>query len=318
MDFVRALRVFLRVVEAGSFAHAAEQLGTSGAAASRQIAALENHLQVRLLHRTTRKLSLTTSGEVFLEKARHIVAAIEQAEGFGAATPEAVSGTLRIAAPLSFGLAALGPVLAGFRQRYPRLRLDLDLSDRVVDLSAHGFDVALRISRDPSPQLVARRIAPVNLVPCASPEYLRLRGTPKHPSDLAKHETLSYSLLSCGETWPFTNPNGELIQVRIAPCVSATNGDVLRDIAVAGGGVIVQPTFIVEREVAAGRLVPLLPGWTLPQFHLYAVYLTHRQLSAKVRLFVDYLVERMGAHAATPLEEPPVRSRLNVRACSPL
>lgn len=300
MDFVRSLRTFMRVAESGSFALAAEQLETSGAAVSRQIAALEEHLQARLLNRTTRKVSLTSSGQAFVEKARHILQAIEEAESFAGERPEAISGVLRLAAPLSFGLAHLAPLLSGFRQRHPKLKLDVDLSDRTMDLTAHGFDLALRIAREPSPQLVARRIAPVRLALCASPGYLQARGTPTHPQELAQHETLSYSFLASGETWVFSDGQGDAVNVRISPSVSATNGDVLRDLAVAGAGIVLQPTFIVDGALARGALVRLLPQWQAPELHLYAVYLTQRQLSAKVRAFVDYLVESMG--------EPPERA----------
>jgi DNA-binding transcriptional LysR family regulator len=294
MDFVNGLRTFMRVVEAGSFSQAAEQLSTSSAAVTRQVAALEKHLEVRLLNRTTRKLSLTSSGEVFLVRARHLLNEIDDAENFARDKPKSVSGTLRLTVPMSFGLAQLAPVLSGFRKKHPGLRLDLDLSDRVLDLAASGFDVALRIAREPSPQLIARRIAPVPLVLCASPSYLQRRGVPRHPAELTEHETLSYSYLEWGQTWPLMDSTGQTVNVRIEPLVSATNGEVLRDLAVTGEGIILQPAFIVQRDLEQGRLVPVLPDWKVPELSLFAIYLSHRQLSAKVRAFVDYLVETIG------------------------
>jgi DNA-binding transcriptional LysR family regulator len=294
MDFVNGLRTFLRVVEAGSFSLAADQLSTSSSAVTRQIAALEEHLEVRLLNRTTRKLSLTSSGEAFLPKARHLLDEIDDAVNFARNKPKDVSGTLRLTAPMSFGLAQLAAVLSGFRKLNPRLRLDVDLSDRVLDLAATGFDVALRIVNEPSPQLIARRIAPVPLVLCASPSYLHRRGTPRHPAELTQHETLSYSYLAWGETWPLTDSAKQTVNVRIDPLVSATNGDVLRDLAVKGEGIILQPAFIVRRDLEHGKLVPVLPDWKAPDLSLFAIYLSHRQLSAKVRSFVDYLVETIG------------------------
>lgn len=294
MDFVQSLRTFVRVVDAGSFVHAADQLGTSNAAVTRQVAALEKHLDARLLNRTTRKLSLTSSGQAFLEKARRILADIEDAEAMARGRRAIVSGTLRLSVPLSFGIGQLSRLLPGFRARYPGLRLDIELTDQVVDLVAQGVDLALRIAREPSPHLVARRLAPVELVLCASPQYLKVRGVPGHPEDLSRHDTLSYSYLASGEAWSFTDAAGEAIRVRIDPSVHATNGELLRELALAGGGVILQPSFIVGDELARGTLVQILPEWKTQELNLYAVYLSQRQLSAKVRAFIDYLVESIG------------------------
>ncbi|OCP22160.1 MULTISPECIES: substrate binding domain-containing protein [unclassified Ensifer] len=172
--------------------------------------------------------------------------------------------------------------------------LDVDLTDVLVDLAHSGVDVALRIARAPGANLIARKIAPVRMIACASPGYLARRGTPRQPSDLGSHETLSYSYLSLGDSWMFYDVEGRETQVRIHPVVHATNGDLLRALALAGGGVIVQPDFIVEDDIAMGRLVPLLEGWHLSAFNLYAVYLSRRHLSPKVRVFIDYLVETLG------------------------
>lgn len=294
MDFVRAVRVFVRVVDAGSFVRASDQLETSNAAVTRQVAALEKHLGVRLLNRTTRKLSLTSSGEAFLGKAREILDDIAEAEGTFGGRHAALAGVLRVSAPLSFGIGHLSRLLPAFRGRHPNLRLDLDLSDRVTDLTAEGIDVALRIAREPSRNLVARPIAPVRLVVCASPIYLKRRGTPRHPSELAKHETLSYSYLEAGDLWSFRRPGEEPVQVQVHPAVHANNGDILRELALAGGGIVLQPSFIVGADLMRGTLVPLLEEWKSPELMLYAVYLTQRQLSPKVRAFIDHVVESIG------------------------
>jgi len=322
MDFVRALQAFVRVVDAGSFIRAAGQLDTSNAAVTRQVAALERHLNVRLLNRTTRKLSLTSSGQAFVEKARQILDEIVEAEAIAGERRAAVAGVLRLSAPLSFGIAHLSRLLPGFRSRHPKLRLDIDLSDRVVDLVAEGIDVALRIAREPSPNLVARRLAPVRLVLCASPLYLEKRGIPRHPGELAEHETFSYSYLYMGDSWRFVREGGEPVSVRIQPSVYATNGDLLRELALAGGGIILQPTFIVGGDLMRGSLVPVLPEWKAVPLSLYAVYLSQRQLSAKVRVFIDYLVESIGeepywenwrserdAGTAATLKRKPVRGK---------
>jgi DNA-binding transcriptional LysR family regulator len=294
MDFVRALRAFVRVVDAGSFVRASDQLDTSSAAVTRQVAALEKHLGVRLLNRTTRRLSLTPSGQAFLEKARGILDDIAEAEGIAGGRHAALAGVLRVSAPLSFGIGHLSRLLPAFRSRHPNLRLDLDLSDRVIDLAAEGIDVALRIAREPSRNLVARPIAPVRLVVCAAPMYLKRRGTPRHPSELAKHETLSYSYLEAGDVWTFRRDGEEPVQVQIRPSVHATNGDILRELALAGGGIVLQPSFIVGTDLMRGTLVPLLEAWKSPELMLYAVYLTQRQLSPKVRAFIDHVVESIG------------------------
>ena len=294
MDFVRALQVFVRVVEAGSFVRASEQLDTSNAAVTRQVAALEKHLGVRLLHRTTRKISLTSSGEAFLEKARDVLDDVAEAESIAGGHRAALAGVLRVSAPLSFGIGHLSRLLPAFRKRHPDLRLDIDLSDRVTDLAAEGIDVALRIAREPSRNLVARAIAPVRLVVCASPLYLRRRGAPSHPSELAHHETLSYSYLEAGDVWHFARPGEEAVSVQIKPSVHATNGDILRELALAGGGIVMQPSFIVGADLMRGTLVPLLQEWKSLELTLYAVYLSRRQLSPKVRAFIDHVVESVG------------------------
>jgi DNA-binding transcriptional LysR family regulator len=294
MDLVRALQVFIRVAEAGSFVRAADQLDTSNAAVTRQVAALERHLGARLLNRTTRSLSLTTQGEEMLERARDILSGVADAEALFQAKGASQKGVLRVSAPLSFGVAHLSRLLPGFRRLHPGLRLDVDLSDRVADLVSEGFDVALRITREPAPNLVARRIAPVRLVLCAAPGYLKKKGTLKHPAELARHETLSYTYLAGRDEWTFTNAAGDSANVRIDPSVRSTNGELLRELALVGGGIILQPTFIVGPDLVRGTLVPVLPEWKAPELSLYAVYLSRRQLPAKVRALTEYLAEAIG------------------------
>ncbi|MBW4047454.1 MAG: LysR family transcriptional regulator [Proteobacteria bacterium] len=302
MDISYAMRVLVQVVDSGSFVRAADALGISNAAVTRQIASLESHLGARLLHRTTRRLSLTDAGAEFCARSRVILEEIADAEavaGQGSAQP---FGLLRISAPLSFGLMQLARFLPGFRARHPQLRLDIDLSDRVVDLANEGVDVALRIASNLDGNLVARRIAPVSMVVCASPDYLKRRGTPKVPADLVDHATLSFSYLWAGDEWPFTDANGDLTRVKVSPAVHATNGDLLRELAVADGGIIMQPTFIVASELERGTLVPILAEYQTLELSLFAVYLSRRHLSNKVRVFIDELVSAIGEDT---LREPP-------------
>ena len=298
MDLTYAMKVLVKVVDAGGFARAAEALETSTAAVSRQIAALEAHLGARLLNRTTRRLSLTDAGAEFCDRSRAILGEIAEAEAVAGRHSLQPVGLLRITAPLSFGVSQLSRLLPAFRERHPQLRLDVDLTDRVVDLANEGVDVGLRIAQELGDTLVARRIAPVSMVVCASPVYLKKRGVPRTPAELAQHETLSFSYLWVGDDWPFTDAQGSLTRVRVQPSVHATNGDLLRELAVAGGGIILQPSFIVGAELARGTLVPLLTDYRTLDLSLFAVYLSRRQLSSKVRVFIDYLVATVG-------EQPP-------------
>ena len=314
MDISYAMRVLVQVVDSGSFVRAADALGTSNAAVTRQIASLESHLGARLLHRTTRRLSLTDAGAEFCARSRVILEEIAEAEavaGQGSAQP---FGLLRISAPLSFGLMQLARFLPGFRERHPQLRLDIDLSDRVVDLANEGVDVALRIASKLDGNLVARRIAPVSMVVCASPDYLKRRGTPKIPAELVDHATLSFSYLWAGDEWPFTDAHGDLTRVKVSPAVHATNGDLLRELAVAGGGIIMQPTFIVASELERGTLVPILAEYQTLELSLFAVYLSRRHLSNKVRVFIDELVSSIGEDP--PREHPKPRATAKGRGAS--
>lgn len=301
MDLAYAMKVLVKVVDAGSFARAAEALDTSTAAVSRQIGALEAHLGARLLNRSTRRLSLTDAGTEFCERSRAILDEIAEAEAVAGRQSLHPVGLLRITAPLSFGVTQLSRLLPAFRARHPQLRLDVDLTDRVVDLVNEGVDVGLRIAHALSGNLVARRIAPVSMVVCAAPMYLKRHGVPRTPAELAQHETLSFSYLWVGDDWPFTDAQGNLTRVRVQPAVHATNGDLLRELAVAGGGIILQPSFIVGAELTRGTLVPLLTDYRTLELSLFAVYLSRRQLSSKVRVFIDYLVEAIGA--APPWEQ---------------
>lgn len=304
MDITYGMKILLQVVDSGSFARAAESLGLSNAAVTRQISALEAHIGARLLNRTTRRLSLTEAGAEYCVRARAILEQIAEAESNAAAGTVHPTGTLKFSAPLSFGVLRLAEELPLFRARYPKLKLDIDLSDRVVDLANEGFDVALRIATELENRLIARRIAPIDMVLCAAPDYLRRRSAPKEPADLASHEVLSYKYLWSGDDWAFTDATGDTVTVRVHPAVHATNGDLLRRLAVAGGGIILQPEFIVAEDLRHGRLLRLLEDLQAPAFSLYAVYLSHQHLPARVRAFIDFLLERFGSGGSGRLSGP--------------
>jgi DNA-binding transcriptional LysR family regulator len=292
MDRFQAISAFTRVVEAGSFARAAERLGVSVSAVSRQVALLEAHLATRLLNRTTRRLSLTESGRVFHERCVQLLADLEEAEQSANAGNVTPRGTLRLTAAITFGARQLAPAIAEFAARHPGMRFDVELSDRATDLVEEGFDVAVRIGNIGSQNLVGRQVGTTRLVCCAAPAYLRRHGEPKVPEDLAAHACLTYEYSPLRNVWPFRDRHGRERNVRIAGPLQANNGRFLEALAVAGMGICCEPDFIVGPDVRAGRLKPLLRGFPPPATSIYVVYPSRRHLSAKVRAFTDFLVER--------------------------
>jgi len=297
VDRFQALTVFTKVVELGSFARAAARLGLSTSAVSRQVADLEGHLGVRLLNRTTRRLSLTESGAAFLERAVQLLADLEEAESAVTATALVPRGTLRLTAPITFGERYLAPAIADFVARYPDLRLDCELSDRFVDLVDEGFDLAVRIGSGGSGTLIARRLGAVRLICHASPDYLARYGTPAAPEDLARHRCLTYAYLATRDTWVFRDASGAERAVRVSGPVHSNSGRLLVVLAAHGMAISMEPDFAVRDELAAGRTVPILSGFEPPPIAVYAVYPSRRHLSAKVRAFVDFLA---GRFAGTP------------------
>ena len=292
MDRFLAVQTFSRVVELGSFARAAERLGLSTSAVSRQVADLEAHLDARLLNRTTRRISLTEAGQAFYERSVQLLADLEEAESSVRAAALVPRGHLKLTCGVTFGIRYLAPAVAEFAERHPQLVFDLDLSDRAVDLVDEGFDLAIRIGPIGQQGLVSRRLGWTRTVCCASPAYLARSGAPERPEDLARHECLTYTHVPVPNTWRFESPAGDSHALRITPRHRANNGRMLVELAVRGLGVVVEPDFIVAPEVRAGRLVRLLPGFELPRVPISAVYPSRRHLSAKVRAFVDFLAER--------------------------
>jgi DNA-binding transcriptional LysR family regulator len=292
MDRFHAIAVFAKVVETGSFARAAERLDVSVSSVSRQVAELEAHLDTRLLNRTTRRLSLTESGRAFHERCVQLLADLEEAEQSANAGTLTPRGTLRLTASITFGARHLAPAIADFVARYPDMRFDVELSDRAVDLVEEGFDLAVRIGNIGSQNLVGRKVGTTQLVCCAAPSYLRQRGEPKAPEDLAEHVCLTYEYASLRNAWPFRDRQGRERNVRIGGPIHANNGRFLEALAVAGVGIAYEPDFIVGPDVRAGRLTPLLRGYAPAASNIYVVYPSRRHLSAKVRVFADFLAER--------------------------
>jgi DNA-binding transcriptional LysR family regulator len=290
MDTLEAMRVFVTVVDRNGFNAAAEALGMSTASVTRQVAWLEKRLGLRLLNRTTRRVSPSSVGTAYYQRCQVLLAEfddMEAAVGEQALTP---SGTLRINAPFSFAIARLGPRLAGYRARHPQVALDLSLSDRLVDIVEEGYDMAIRITRQVTPTLIARKLGEVQAYLCAAPAYLERAGTPRLAADIAGHEFLNYSYSPLGDELALEGPDGET-RVRIHGGLRANSGDVLREAAVAGMGIVLQPDFIAEKELQDGRLVRVLPDHQLAPIGVYAVYANRSHLAPKVRSFIDYLVE---------------------------
>lgn len=292
MDRLSCLSTFVKVVELGSFARAADRLSVSTSAVSRQVADLETHLDVRLLNRTTRRLSLTEAGQSFFERSTQLLADLEEAESAVRSETVAPKGTLRITCGVTFGERYLAPTIAEFAGRHPQVSFDLDLSDRAVDLVEEGFDVAIRIGSIGHQALVSRRIGTTQLVCCASPEYLARHPAPLTPTDLEQHDCLAYTYAAVTSAWTFESRDGVRQTPRITPRHKTNSGRMLTELALAGLGIVLEPDFIVAPEVRSGRLQRLLPDFEPPRSQIAAVYPSRRHLSAKVRAFVDFVAAR--------------------------
>ncbi|MBZ2208768.1 LysR family transcriptional regulator [Massilia soli] len=290
MDKFQEMQAFVAVVDAGSFVRAADALGSSKAAVSRYISDLEDRLGVRLLNRTTRSLSMTGDGQAFYYHCVELLAALDEAEGDLSTRSAEASGLVRISAPVTFGILHLAPLWGDFLERYPKVRLEVALSDRAVDLVEDGFDLAIRISSVMQPSLIARRLATTRLVLCASPSYLERRGTPQHASELAQHDVVAYTYGAFRDEWIFEGPDGE-VRVKVSPRLFANNGDTCRAAALRGQGVILQPDFLVGGDLRSGELVEILPGYRTPDLGVYALYASRRHLPLKLRYLIDFLVE---------------------------
>jgi DNA-binding transcriptional LysR family regulator len=292
MDILQAMKTFTAVVEAGSFVRATEATGFSKPAVSRQVAELEEHLGVRLLHRTTRRLSLTDEGRTYYQRCKEILQAVEEAGAEAGNAALQAQGRLRIGAPQTFGALHLAPLWGRFAADNPMVTLDIVLSDRVVDLVEEGYDLVVRIGRLADSDLVSRPLARSRMVLCASPDYLARCGRPMHPGDLARHEAIAYSYWSSGDEWHFTGPSGA-VSVRVRSRIHANSGDTCRAAALDGYGVILQPDFLIHDDLRSGRLVELMPGYRGPELGIQALYPTRKQLPLKVRRLLDFLVEAL-------------------------
>jgi len=290
MDRLRAFEVFATVVARSSFTRAADALDTSPANVTRYVNELEAHLGTRLLNRSSRKLSLTESGEALYERSRSILDEVAETEALVSASALQPRGRLKINAPLSFGVLHLAPLWPQFLAKYPEVELDVALGDRVVDIVEEGYDLAIRISRGGSTAHVARKLATSHNILCAAPAYLAKHGQPAVPGDLTRHRCIGYTYSTMADEWHFTDDAGQGHAVKVNSSFHTNNGDTARAAALAGHGIIWQPSFLIGADLVAGRLVRVMPGYHLPDIDIQAVYPSRRHLSAKVRAMVDFLV----------------------------
>ncbi|MFC5429294.1 LysR family transcriptional regulator [Paraburkholderia denitrificans] len=291
MDHLQSMRVFVKVADLGSFARAAAAMDISNAVVTRHVADLESRLGTRLLNRTTRSLSLTESGQVYLERTRQILDELEDVEQMVVARNHEPVGTLRIVAPVVFGLHNLAPVLQTYTQRFPQVVPDVSLVDRQVDLVEEGFDLGIVAARQMrSASIVTRRLTTGRMTVCATPAYLEKHGTPTRPEQLIDHPSLSLPSEYWGDERVFTGPEGE-IRVRPANVIIANNTEMLRQFALLGMGIAVLPSYLIGSDMARGRFVRLLSEYRLPQIEINIAYPSRRHLPAKVRTFIDHLVE---------------------------
>lgn len=300
MDRFEDMRTFVRVVEAGSISQAAERMNLAKSAVSRRITELENRLGVQLFRRTTRKLNLTATGRSFYARCVRLLADLEEAELAVSQEHGTLQGILRVAAPLSFGLLHLGAAITDFMAAHPKVTFELDFNDRQVDLLQEEVDVAIRIARLSDSSFIARRLAPIRALACASPEYLARRGAPHTPLELRQHPCLVYSNAPEIGLWRYQDQDGKEGSIRVPAYLQANNGDFLRQAAIAGQGILLGPTFILYQALAQKQLIPILTDYTWPILNVYALYPQTRHLSQRVRAFVDFLAARF---AGTPYWE---------------
>lgn len=291
MESLNNIRAFTKVVEIGTFTGAAKALGQTKSAVSKNVAHLEEHLGARLLNRTTRAVSPTEVGQAFFDRCQRILVDLENAERSVADLHTNPRGTLRINAPTSFGNRYLADAIADFMKIHTDLKVELDLNDRVVDLVDEGYDMAVRITSLVDSSLIARKIAPFRSVICASPSYWKEHGKPNRPEDLSKYNALIYSYLANDNEWSLIGPNGKTT-VKISGSFKSNNGEALVSAGCTGLGILAVPTFIGFDALKAGLLEPVLTDYSSPIAGIYVVYPHNRHLSAKVRLFVDFLVAR--------------------------
>ncbi len=298
MDRFEDMRCFVQVADLQSVTRAAESMSLAPSAVSRRLKDLETRLGAQLLTRTTRRMSLTDAGQVFYRRCRQILADIDEAEAEVSDEGRSLAGQLRIGAPLSFGISHLTPVITSFVERHPELLVDVDVSDRQVDLVGEGVDLAIRIGSLRDSSLIARKICDVKMVACAAPAFVERHGWPENPDALRTLPTLCYVGSERGDIWRYHDASGAEQSVQVKVRLRANNGNMLRDAAVEGLGIVRQPSFIVSDALERGQLVRVLPKVAWIGIAIHVVYPETRHLSAKARAFIDHVRTSIGTTPA--------------------
>ncbi len=292
MDSLTDIAVFVQVVDSGSFTKAADRLALSKSVVSKYVNRLEERLGARLLNRTTRRLSLTEVGQTFYEGSLRGLNELYEAESEVSRLQEAPRGTLRINAPMSFGILHIAPALPEFMKRYPDLKVDMELNDRYVDVIKEGFDVGIRGAGElPDSSLVSRRLCTTRHVVVAAPCYIEQHGHPKKPEELANYNVLSFSYQYSALNWDFIGPDQKTVSVKVSGNVQMNNSLALKEMLLAGMGIMRTPTFMVGQDIQEGRLCQMLPDYEAMETSIYVVYPQRRYLSPKVRAFIDFMAE---------------------------
>lgn len=299
MDRLDAMQLFLRVAELGSFSAVAQQMNLARSVVTRQIAALEQHLGVKLMVRTTRSLALTSAGTAYLEKCRVILNLVEAAETGVAAERLAPRGKIRISLPLSFGMRRLAPLLLDFARLYPEVELEMDYADRRVKLIEEGIDLSIRITRRLEAGDVARKLGTGRMLVLAAPDYLARHGRPAHPRDLVHHQCLGYTGAANSQSWQFL-VDGQLDHFTVHSRLQANNGDVLTEAAAQGLGITCQPDFIAADFIAAGRIEEILTDYPVPELGIYAMLPSNRHVPQRVRVLMDFFADRLADAGGSP------------------
>jgi DNA-binding transcriptional LysR family regulator len=295
VDTLASMTMFVRVVEMGSFAAAAEASDVSPTMAGKHIRAIEQRLGARLLHRTTRRQQLTEVGRLYYERCKLVLADVELAERSAHELQATPRGRLRITAPMSFGSRRLTPALTEYLQRYPDVSVELSLDNRVYDLVSEGYELGIRIGAIDDPQLVVRPLQPYRMLLAASPAYLAKHGTPSIPEELSKHICLGLTNWRRRDHWRLLGPDGRECDAPVQGRLSVDHGDALRVAALHGAGIVLQPEVLLSDDLAEGRLMPVLPGWAPPSTPMHLLYAQDRRPTAKLRSMIDFLMERFGA-----------------------
>jgi DNA-binding transcriptional LysR family regulator len=295
MDRLTSLTVFGRVVECGGFSAAARRLNMSVTMVGNHVQSLEDHLGVRLLNRTTRKVSLTETGKFYYERSAQILGDLDEADRAVGALSSTPRGTLKIYTSGAI-VRFLLPVVSEFMELYPSISLDFSTGERMIDMIEEGYDLVIRTVPPPDSTLVVRRLTPWRHILVCAPSYLETHPMPETPADVANHNCLQYAYYPYGDEWRFERPGGEQKSVKISGNVVSNSAETLRHLTMSGQGIFLAPSFVVFEDLSAGRVVRMMPDYRAVEFTINAVYPNRSHLPTKVRLFIDLLVERFAEH----------------------